>query len=454
MQAASASSSIRAAIGETNRGKRQRCTGGPPAKVRVRRDPNHRTRSSKPGASRSLRSLAGRVFNDSATEAAEWAPEHELAPGLHLVATPIGNLGDVTLRALWVLRNVDRILCEDTRVTARLLSRFGIDNAARAPITITTPTGCARSSSKHCAAARKLALVSDAGTPLVSDPGFKLVRDALADDLPVTAAPGPSAALTALILSGLPPDAFLFAGFLPPRSAARRRALAPVGEARGDIDVFRRAIAARRLAFRHGRDPRRPQGRGGARADQAARGGPPRPSLCTGGALPRGRPAARRGRDRRRAARAGSAARSRYRRAARPPARRRTACAMRSLSSPPRPVFPAARFTTARSRGSARRRANESCPPRRAVPPSPERLKAERRGRLAELLCRWHLRLRGWRIVASRLALPVRRDRHSGAPPRRARDHRGQVAAGSRHAPPPRSCRGSAAASPAPPPPF
>ena len=164
-------------------------------------------------------------FNDSATRGAEWAPEHELAPGLHLVATPIGNLGDVTLRALWVLRNADRILCEDTRVTARLLSRFGIatplspyhdHNADRVrPIVL-----------EALHRGEKVALVSDAGTPLVSDPGFKLVRDALANNLPVTAVPGPSAALTALILSGLPPEVFLFAGFLPPRSGARRRMIA------------------------------------------------------------------------------------------------------------------------------------------------------------------------------------------------------------------------------------
>jgi 16S rRNA (cytidine1402-2'-O)-methyltransferase len=164
-------------------------------------------------------------FNDSATKGAEWEPEHELAPGLHLVATPIGNLGDVTLRALWVLRNADRILCEDTRITARLLARFGIatplspyhdHNADRVrPIVL-----------EALHRGEKVALVSDAGTPLVSDPGFKLVRDALAEDLPVTAVPGPSAALTALILSGLPPEVFLFAGFLPPRSAARRRMLA------------------------------------------------------------------------------------------------------------------------------------------------------------------------------------------------------------------------------------
>jgi 16S rRNA (cytidine1402-2'-O)-methyltransferase len=151
-------------------------------------------------------------------------PEATLAPGLYLVATPIGNLGDITLRALAVLRGVDRIFCEDTRVTARLLARYNITapldlyhdhNAERARPAILAALRCGES----------VALVSDAGTPLVSDPGYKLVRAAIAEDLPVTATPGPSAALTALILSGLPPDVFLVAGFLPPRRAARRRAL-------------------------------------------------------------------------------------------------------------------------------------------------------------------------------------------------------------------------------------
>src|SRR4051794_20472808 len=196
-------------------------------------DPNHRTPASKPGLKQSERQSPPRSGAPSAPgaptmaepDAAGWHPAHTLAPGLHLVATPIGNLGDITLRALWVLRNADRILCEDTRVTARLLAHFGIDkkldayhdhNAERVRPAVLDALR----------RGEKLALVSDAGTPLVSDPGFKLVRAALGEGLPVTAAPGPSAALTALILSGLPPDRFLFAGFLPPRAAARRRALA------------------------------------------------------------------------------------------------------------------------------------------------------------------------------------------------------------------------------------
>ena len=114
-------------------------------------------------------------------------PAHALDPGLHLVATPIGNLGDVTLRALWVLRGVDRILCEDTRVTARLLARFGIDK----PLDAYHDHNADRMRPLVLAALRRgetRALVSDAGTPLVSDPGYKLVREALDEGLPVTAA--------------------------------------------------------------------------------------------------------------------------------------------------------------------------------------------------------------------------------------------------------------------------
>src|SRR5665213_1657337 len=177
-------------------------------------DPNPRPRLSKPtaGATNAARETA-------------WAPAHPLEPGLHLVATPIGNLGDITLRSTQSARSVDRILCEDTRVTARLLARFGIDTKLAAY----HDHNADRMRPLVLAALRRgetLALVSDAGTPLVSDPGYKLVREAIAAGLPVTAAPGPSAAVTALILSGLPPDAFLFAGFLPPRSAARKKALA------------------------------------------------------------------------------------------------------------------------------------------------------------------------------------------------------------------------------------
>lgn len=191
----------------------------------VAADPSHRRAASKPEPAQSARSPASAAPTPGEAEFSDWSPGYELTAGLHLVATPIGNLGDITLRGLWVLRNADRILCEDTRVTARLLRRFGIERRLE-PY---HDHNAERMRPGVLAALRqgaKLALVSDAGTPLVADPGYKLVREALAEGLPVTAAPGPSAALTALILSGLPPDRFLFAGFLPARVAARRRVLA------------------------------------------------------------------------------------------------------------------------------------------------------------------------------------------------------------------------------------
>ena len=137
-----------------------------------------------------------------------------------LVSTPIGNLGDVSTRAREVLRHADLILCEDTRHSARLLSALGI--AAR-----TEPLHDHNEDSRIdpvlglLRAGKRIALISDAGTPLVSDPGFRLVRAAIAEGLPVTAIPGPNAAVTALVLSGLPPLPFLFLGFSPPRQAAR-----------------------------------------------------------------------------------------------------------------------------------------------------------------------------------------------------------------------------------------
>src|SRR5258708_6489221 len=145
----------------------------------------------------------------------------EAPPGLYLVATPIGNLGDVTLRALETLAAVEAIACEDTRVTRRLLDRYAIttplliyhDHNAE----IARPKILAR-----LAAGAAIALVSDAGTPLISDPGFKLVQAAEAAGHAVTAVPGASAVLAALTACGLPTDRFFFEGFLPSREAARR----------------------------------------------------------------------------------------------------------------------------------------------------------------------------------------------------------------------------------------
>ncbi len=151
--------------------------------------------------------------------------EVRLAPGLYLVATPIGNLGDVGLRALAVLGAADRICCEDTRVTGKLLARYKI-RARLEPYydhNAETARPVILAALRH---GERVALVSDAGTPLISDPGYKLVCAALAEGLSVTAIPGPSALLTALLLSGQPPDRFFFAGFLPRQPIARRRTLA------------------------------------------------------------------------------------------------------------------------------------------------------------------------------------------------------------------------------------
>jgi len=143
-------------------------------------------------------------------------------PGtLAIVATPIGNLGDMTQRAIDCMAAAAVIACEDTRVTAKLLAAYGI----RTPMLAYHEHNAARVRPQLIERLKQgqiVALVSDAGTPLISDPGYKLVEAAIAEDITVTAAPGASALLTALVLSGLPSDRFLFAGFLPPKSPARR----------------------------------------------------------------------------------------------------------------------------------------------------------------------------------------------------------------------------------------
>lgn len=167
-----------------------------------------------------------------------------LQPGLHVVATPIGNLKDISLRALGTLASADAVLAEDTRVTKVLLAHYGI----------TTPLIAYH---EHNAAVMRpqilarlgeggtLALVSDAGTPLVSDPGFKLVEAAVAAGHRVTGVPGPSAVLAGLVVSGLPTDRFFFEGFLPSKEAARRARLTVLAEIPGTLVFFE---APRRLA--------------------------------------------------------------------------------------------------------------------------------------------------------------------------------------------------------------
>jgi 16S rRNA (cytidine1402-2'-O)-methyltransferase len=151
-------------------------------------------------------------------------PEGTLAPGLYVVATPIGNTEDITLRALRVLAAADVIACEDTRVSAKLLQRHGITTERVAYHDHSAPQVGERLLARIGAGA-VVALITDAGMPLLSDPGFPLVREAIARGLAVTVVPGPSAPLAALALSGLPAERFLFAGFLPAKETARRRAL-------------------------------------------------------------------------------------------------------------------------------------------------------------------------------------------------------------------------------------
>ena len=170
--------------------------------------------------------------------------ETDLSPGLYVTATPIGNARDITLRALDVLERCDVIAAEDTRVTAKLLAIHGISK----PLTAYNDHNGARERPKllaRLAHGARVALVSDAGTPLVSDPGYKLVREALAEGVPVHAIPGASATLTALALAGLPTDRFMFAGFLPSRAGERGSALAELKSVRATLIFFE---SAQRLA--------------------------------------------------------------------------------------------------------------------------------------------------------------------------------------------------------------
>jgi len=152
-------------------------------------------------------------------------PGGGIAPGLHIVATPIGNLRDITLRALDVLRAADLIAAEDTRVFAKLASHHGIAVPTIAYSDATQDASEPRLL-RALAEGKRVALVSDAGMPLISDPGYRLVRAALAGGHAVSALPGPSAVPMALALSGLPTDRFFFGGFLPAKATERRRAIA------------------------------------------------------------------------------------------------------------------------------------------------------------------------------------------------------------------------------------
>jgi 16S rRNA (cytidine1402-2'-O)-methyltransferase len=159
------------------------------------------------------------------------------APGLHLVATPIGNLGDITLRALETLAGVDIIACEDTRITHRLTERYGIAATLKPYHEHNAAVARPRILEK-LAQGGSIALVSDAGTPLISDPGFKLVREACAAGHAVTALPGPSSVLAALALAALPTDRFYFDGFLPSKQGARRARIAELARIDATLVLF------------------------------------------------------------------------------------------------------------------------------------------------------------------------------------------------------------------------
>jgi 16S rRNA (cytidine1402-2'-O)-methyltransferase len=160
-----------------------------------------------------------------------------LAPGLHVVATPIGNLGDLTQRAAATLASADQIACEDTRITAKLLRHYGIDT----PITAYHEHNAERvrpALIERLEAGATIALVSDAGTPLISDPGYKLVRAARQAGIPVMAVPGASAVTAALSIAGLPTDRFMFAGFPPSKPGARRTFYAELAGVPASLVVF------------------------------------------------------------------------------------------------------------------------------------------------------------------------------------------------------------------------
>jgi 16S rRNA (cytidine1402-2'-O)-methyltransferase len=163
------------------------------------------------------------------------APKAE--SGLYLVATPIGNLGDITLRALQTLAGVDLIACEDTRITRRLTERYAIPTQLISYHEHNAPQ--ARPKILGALAQRRsIALVSDAGTPLISDPGFKLVREASAAGFRVVTLPGPSSVLAALSVAGLPTDRFFFEGFLPAKQAARRTRLTELAGCEATLVLF------------------------------------------------------------------------------------------------------------------------------------------------------------------------------------------------------------------------
>lgn len=160
-----------------------------------------------------------------------------LAPGLYVVATPIGNMGDMTIRALATLAAAETVLCEDTRTSGKLMERFAIKTRL-APYHEHNAQKVRPQILERLQQGATIALISDAGMPLVSDPGYRLVKEAVEMGIPVTACPGPSAVLTGLALSGLPTDRFLFAGFVPQKQGERKRFFAEFAALKATLIFF------------------------------------------------------------------------------------------------------------------------------------------------------------------------------------------------------------------------
>ena len=164
-------------------------------------------------------------------------PARPLPAGLYLVATPIGNLGDISLRALETLAGADVVACEDTRVSHKLLERYGI-TASLTPYHEHNAAAARPKLIERMKGGGSVALISDAGTPLISDPGYKLVRAAQDEGVAVTAIPGASSVLAALNVAGLPTDRFFFEGFLPPKQQARRNRIGEIARVPATLVLF------------------------------------------------------------------------------------------------------------------------------------------------------------------------------------------------------------------------
>ncbi len=180
---------------------------------------------------------------DSSQLPSEGGPAQHCPSGLYIVATPIGNLADITLRAIDILKACDLILCEDTRVSKKLLSHYGINKPT---LSYNDHNGEERRPQifEALESGKRVALISDAGTPLVSDPGYKLVREVIERGFYATTLPGASSVMAALCLSGLPTDRFLFAGFLPAKTEACRKEITSLREVEATLVLFE---SARRL---------------------------------------------------------------------------------------------------------------------------------------------------------------------------------------------------------------